>query len=365
VKLGVFISWSGERSRLLAREIAWWLPRVISGVRPWMSETDIHKGDRWAQQVGNQLSDHRIGIICVTPENTASPWLLFEAGALSKAVGNARVCPLLLGIRATEIEGPLTLFQTTVFDRAEMFALATSLNQELGEDRVEGQVLSDAFDKFWPELEIRVSAISKTPVSPQAVPLVIRTFAKFGFPEPQVGNAVYFSAGFESHGVYETACAIATKRLYVFGRKNRKLFDKEHADFFRGLRTKVAGNFDFRCLFLSPDAPTHVLSSAHQDADFSSQLRASIRSALDVMTNAGLEPDRHCRTYSIQRSTTEIIVDDAVLYTHIRVGPDGRATRLTKCPFAVINAHSSLGVELIGEFVDLWERGQSLRPLAV
>lgn len=183
-----------------------------------------------------------------------------------------------------------------------MFALAMSMNKELGDDRVEEQVLRDSFDRFWPELENRVRAISKIALSPQSVPLIVRTFAKYGFPEPQVGSAVYFSAGFESHAVYETACSIATQRLWVFGRKNRKLFDKEHADFIRSLPARIASQFDFRCLFLNPNAPPTLFQAAHHDAGFPDQLRAAIRNAISGMVNAGLDPDRHCRTYSIQRS---------------------------------------------------------------
>jgi hypothetical protein len=325
-----------------------------------MSEKDIQKGDRWSQQIGSQLEGHRIGIVCVTPENMTSPWLLFESGALSKAVGDAKVCPLLLGMRASDVEGPLNQFQATVFDRDEMFALAASMNKELGDDRVEEQVLRDSFDRFWPELENRVEAISKIALSPQSVPLVVRTFAKYGFPEPQVGSAVYFSAGFESHAVYETACSIATQRLFVFGRKNRKLFDKEHADFIRSLPDRIARHFDFRCLFLDPNAPAHVLSAAHHDDDFPEQLRAAIRNAISGMVSAGLDPDRHCRTYAIQRSVTSIVVDDAILYTQIRFARNGKATQLTKCPFTVINVQSPVGQEMTTEFAELWESGLPL-----
>jgi hypothetical protein len=55
-----------------------------------MSEIDIQKGERWNDQIGRQLKDHDIGILCVTPENTSSDWLLFEAGALSKMFGEGR-----------------------------------------------------------------------------------------------------------------------------------------------------------------------------------------------------------------------------------------------------------------------------------
>jgi hypothetical protein len=357
MKLGVFISWSGERSKLLSLQICWWLPRVLSATRPWMSERDIHKGERWSSQIGGQLQGHRVGIICITPENMTSPWLLFEAGALSKSVGDAKVCPLLFGMRASDLEGPLSQFQASTFDRTEMFSLMSSLNDELDDDRVEEQILRDSFDKFWPELEERVRAISHMPLSAQSVPLVVRTFAKYGLPEPEVGSTAYFASGFESHGVYDTVCAVAQQRIWVFGRKNRKLFDKEHADFFATLLPRISNNFDFRCLFLDPHSPNYILSSAHQDSDFPEQLRASIQNAVAVLTKAGVDPDQHCRTYSIQRSLTSITADDAVLYSHIHRNPEGKAAQLTKCAFTVVNSLSPVGVEVTKEFLELWDTG--------
>ena len=113
-----------------------------------MSESDIGKGERWSAKVGRELESHRVGVICVTPENMASQWLLFEAGALSRMLDEAKVCPLLLGIRADEVTGPLVQFQATVFEREEMLALARSLNEQLGNDAADESVLVDAFDKF-------------------------------------------------------------------------------------------------------------------------------------------------------------------------------------------------------------------------
>lgn len=327
-----------------------------------MSDSDIHKGDRWSEQIGHQLRDHRVGIICVTPENMASEWLLFEAGALSKTFGEGRVCPLLLGIGPTELEGPLGQFQATVFGREELFALSQSLNGELNEDRLDDQVLRDSFDKFWPELEKRVESLSKLQLDVQSVNSVVRAFAKHGLPEPSIGNAVYFEGGFESHGLYETICSVVKSRLYVFGRKNRKLFDKEHASFFTEMPKLLAAGLDFRCLFLDPHAPDHVINTAHEDPNFRTELVGAIRQAQRVLQSAGLNPDDHCRTYLIQRTVTSITVNDAVLYTHVRLSTSGIASRLTKCPFSVANASSAIGRELVGDFSELWERGGQLPP---
>lgn len=142
-KLGVFVSWSGERSKDYARHITEWLPRVLPSVDPWMSDKDIKKGERWNQEVGKELEKKRIGIFCVTPENLSSRWLYFEAGALSKAVGDAKVFPLLFvppGAKAKNAmiedldQGPLGQFQAAEFDKDEMLEFVRSLNQELHDD---------------------------------------------------------------------------------------------------------------------------------------------------------------------------------------------------------------------------------------
>jgi hypothetical protein len=57
----VFISWSGERSRLVAQAIHEWLPYVINAAEPWMSSADIEKGARWALDLAQELDDTRIG----------------------------------------------------------------------------------------------------------------------------------------------------------------------------------------------------------------------------------------------------------------------------------------------------------------
>jgi hypothetical protein len=92
----VFISWSGPRSRHVARALHDWLPDIVQYVEPWMSHEDIQAGARWSPEINDQLSQTKFGIICLTPENQHKPWLAFEAGALAKTVDDAYVVPYLI-----------------------------------------------------------------------------------------------------------------------------------------------------------------------------------------------------------------------------------------------------------------------------
>src|SRR5258705_12105319 len=98
MRMKIFISWSGSRSHKLANQLRAWLPHVIQNIEPFMSSGDIATGARWRTNVSSELEKCNFGIICLTPENLRAPWIHFEAGALSKAVGNSHVAPMLLDL---------------------------------------------------------------------------------------------------------------------------------------------------------------------------------------------------------------------------------------------------------------------------
>ena len=150
----IFISWSGPRSQYIAKALNDWLPKVIQAVDPWMSSEDIAVGTRWAAEISNNLSEIRVGIICLTPENQNNPWIMFEAGALSKTLQNTFVCPYLMDISPSQLSSPLTQFQSVQADKDGTFKLLQTLNKALGEgSRITDSQLSESIDMWWSSLE--------------------------------------------------------------------------------------------------------------------------------------------------------------------------------------------------------------------
>jgi len=108
----IFISWSGEHSREVAKALKEWLPYVIQETAPWMSEHDIDAGVRWSQRLAQVLEESAFGVVCLLADNQKAPWVLFEAGALSKSVKESRLIPYLIGMSAGDVEPPLSQFQS-------------------------------------------------------------------------------------------------------------------------------------------------------------------------------------------------------------------------------------------------------------
>ena len=155
----VFLSWSGLRSKFVAEALRDWLPFVMHKVKPWLSARDITAGARWSPTLSNQLNDTHVGVFCITRENMNSPWLLFEAGAISKIVDNAYVVPFLLDLYPTDVRGPLEQFQAVRADLDGTRQLLSTLNSASPTEKLDAQFLDTTFRHWWPELEQKLKSI--------------------------------------------------------------------------------------------------------------------------------------------------------------------------------------------------------------
>lgn len=161
-----FISWSGERSQALGKALHEWLPMVLQSIEPWLSQSDIDAGERWANQVGKELESSDFGIICITRENVSSPWILFESGALAKSMHEGRVVPLLFDIEFKDIAGPLAQFQAKKVEKAGLLDIVTSINK-LSDSKLSDALLSRQFDALWAAFEQSLTNIPKNPAHTQ------------------------------------------------------------------------------------------------------------------------------------------------------------------------------------------------------
>ena len=154
IKRRVFISWSGEPSRLVASALRDWLPQVIQNAAPFMSEEDIAKGTRGNEAIAFELREAALGIICLTRTNLEAPWILFEAGALSNSLGaKDLVCPLLIGLRKADVRPPLSQFQLTDGEEVDVRRLLQTINLSFDREfRLSDGALDRSFSMWWPEL---------------------------------------------------------------------------------------------------------------------------------------------------------------------------------------------------------------------
>ena len=87
-----------------------------------------------------------------------SPWMTFEAGALSEGLSADRVCPVLVDVSPEDIRGPLAEFQAANFNKADMFKLLAAINRASGERAVDPARLGRLFEALWPEFEGAVNS---------------------------------------------------------------------------------------------------------------------------------------------------------------------------------------------------------------
>lgn len=163
--MGIFISWSGPKSKKVAEALREFLETILQATKPWVSSTDLVSGDRWNEEISKKLSDSQFGIICLTEHNINAPWVLFEAGALAKSVSTKTyVCPYLVDLCPSQLAGPLALFQAREADKDGTLQLIEDINSILKKKNPDSYLkderLQTLFEKMWPDFESTLNNLS-------------------------------------------------------------------------------------------------------------------------------------------------------------------------------------------------------------
>ncbi len=158
----VFISWTGKPSGKLAEAIRQWLPTIFPFVKTSVSSPDADKYYQWARKVSTELKESQVGIVCLTLDTLCDPWLLFEAGALSRNLELARIYTVYFDTEPAGLPRPLGLFQNIVFTKESVRKLVKTINTA-GDAPLEEDFLNAAFETWWPQLEKQVAEILAEP----------------------------------------------------------------------------------------------------------------------------------------------------------------------------------------------------------
>jgi len=168
-KLQVFISWSGPRSHEVAKHLKGWLPDVVRNAEPWLSSEDLRKGLQWLPELSKNLANTGFGLLVLTAENKDAPWLVFEAGVISKALPDKHCCPLLCDLKQSDISGPLAQFQSTsITKKDDVQRLVATMNQACGSGKVDDERLNKWFALSWTEFDKNVKDALAAQPSPAA-----------------------------------------------------------------------------------------------------------------------------------------------------------------------------------------------------
>jgi hypothetical protein len=135
-----------------------WIRNVIQSSDVFLSLRDIDKGAAWQEALSSNLKTCSYGVFFLTGENRGNPWMHFEAGALSKQLGHARVCPFLFRLHESTLDGPFSQFQAVRCEEDDIFRLVREINAAQ-ETPLKDDVLRDAFETYWPRLHRKLSEI--------------------------------------------------------------------------------------------------------------------------------------------------------------------------------------------------------------
>jgi hypothetical protein len=125
-----------------------------------MSEHDIDSGTRWADALAQEVKQSAFTIVCLTPENLQSAWLLYEAGALTSQ-DKQRLCTLLLGgLQERDVPSPLTLYQNQTFSEVNFQKLMWDILKTV-ENPPTAKEFTENFSRLWPEIWERYQEILK------------------------------------------------------------------------------------------------------------------------------------------------------------------------------------------------------------
>lgn len=352
----IFISWSKSKGKELAEHTKYLLETLLSDVNVFMSEEDIYAGEHVQDKIIQHIEQCNTLIICFTSDNKKSPWLLYEAGYASGL--HKCVIPFLFekdSLWHSWIDNPMNIAREIDFgkdtftkDFLETFSIRKTTYAEACIDSYKKSII-ETKEKY-------------RQVDIQCEDFVEKLIAvdKFTITSPfYMDKVAYFLSGFETFELWNAiiqSFLYTGKYLWIYGRKNMKLFGGNFNELFEYLDKKSVqpqmGGIDFKILFLNPTS--EEVCFAHKDQDiFEPELLATIsRAKKTIGSNKILQ---QCfKMYSNRREEVIIRVDNCIIYSKPHFDINGMPNIMTNNKFEVFSASSKKGKECIKKYLEIW-----------
>ena len=357
----IFISWSKAKSMELAIKTKELLESLDPQIEAFVSQVDIHAGEDVQNKIIEKIRACDKLVLCFTKENKKSPWLLFEAG-YARGI-NKVVVPLLFDADPnwhSWIDNPMNIAREISFNHnnfIDSFLTGFNIsNTKSNRLKIEKYIksITEIKEKFR-EVDIECEDFVGKLVHNDAFVVENPFFQK---------RVAHFLSGFESFDLYKAiieSFMYTGKYLWIYGRKNMKLFSGSFSNFFRYLEEKTYSNtgmngIDFRCLFLDPNS-SEVERAHIQQEIFAPELNACIlRAKAVIKDNKQLE--KCFRYYSNRREEIIIRLDNCIIYSRPIFDAHGKPQLLTNTGFEVFSVNSPKGQECIEKYEEIWNNAR-------
>lgn len=358
-----FISWSKRAGMEFAAELKILLESTTMETEAFVSEMDIIGGEDVQDKIIDNINQCDELILCFTQETKKSPWLLFEAG-YARGCGK-RVIPFLFDPDPnwhSWIDNPMNISREICFNSHNFMAeFMKTFNIK---DTLKNRHRIEQFQQNILKIKEKYRLVDI-----ECIDLVekITNSGIFSMENPYYRDkTAFFLTGFESFDLYKiiTDSFLYTgKFLWIYGRKNMKLFSGNFNKFFRYLDEKTFNNMgmdgiDFRCLFLDPTSD-EVLHAHRQQEIFKLELKASILRAQTVI-GKNMELKRCFRQYSNRREEIIIRLDNSILYSRPVFDATGTPQLLTNTGFEIFSVKTDRGRQCVEKFEKIWNSAKEL-----
>lgn len=268
----VFISWSGDRSKAVATVWRDLIAETFDAVTPFMSEENIGAGERGLNTIAEELDGTSFGIIVVTQENQHSQWLNYEAGALSKNVGDqtVRVAPSLVDFeRKGDVTGPVGQFQASLLDEAGVAYILVEIAKLA---KVDDGPIRKRFTNSWREeygqrFSVASSVEAETAAEPRKIDDVldeiltlVREFGRSAAPADQLGTGGLTGL---SGTVRRVSASVGGKRPVLVLEKGDWV---QHNKYGQGVVEEILGDDDEAAMSLIDFGPSGRVKLMHNHA---------------------------------------------------------------------------------------------------